>query len=49
MEVTFRHVLRNTTAAQVREQLERFIGVMERLVDSHRAEAGYAKLPLRVY
>ena len=36
-------------AVQVREQLERFIGVMEQLVDSHRAEAGYAELPLRVY
>lgn len=35
--------------AQVREQLERFIGVMEQLVDSHRAAAGYAELPLRVY
>ena len=45
-------VVRHASVAvlpQVREQLERFIGVMEQLVDSHRAAAGYAELPLRVY
>jgi hypothetical protein len=34
---------------QVREQLDRFIVEMERLVDAHRAEAGYPNIPLRVY
>jgi hypothetical protein len=33
----------------VKEQLDRFISVMERLVDGHRAMAGYPDLPLRVY
>lgn len=39
----------NPTPEQVKEQLDRFIVEMERLVEAHSAEAGYPNIPLRVY